>query len=452
VQQFALINVAFLRARDSNSSSDYHGDTRLPVGFLIMNMKTQRLFFGGTFVALVGLALLAVAQTTVTNNTLTPHGYCLLWEPALVRVLTISDLLIGLSYMSISSFLVYFVYKTRHTIPFERIFLLFGAFIFFCGITHFMNIITIYTAAYWWEAGAKVLTAGVSVITALSLPPLAPRILKTVRAARLAESRRQELSANNRRLEIEIAERMRIEGELRAALLRETELNGFRQNFVVRVSHEFRTPLSIVRSSSDLLKNYADRMPPEQRAEKLEQIQTEVTHLTRLLDDILLVGRLESEQQPIRLATLDLDALCGELVNEARTVAGAHDIVCTPSERCAPVQMDAQIVRQILNNLLSNAIKYSPSGSVVRLSLACADGWARFVVRDEGIGILPEEMPRIFDPFYRGTNFDEIAGTGLGLAIVKQAAAAHDGTVSVESGVGQGTTFTVRLPLRGAAL
>ncbi|MDZ4765584.1 MAG: ATP-binding protein [Chloroflexota bacterium] len=417
-----------------------------------MNMKTQRLFFGGTFVALVGLALLAVAQTTVTNNTLTPHGYCLLWEPALVRVLTISDLLIGLSYMSISSFLVYFVYKTRHTIPFERIFLLFGAFIFFCGITHFMNIITIYTAAYWWEAGAKVLTAGVSVITALSLPPLAPRILKTVRAARLSESRRQELSANNRRLEIEIAERMRIEGELRAALLRETELNGFRQNFVVRVSHEFRTPLSIVRSSSDLLKNYADRMPPEQRAEKLEQIQTEVTHLTRLLDDILLVGRLESEQQPIRLATLDLDALCGELVNEARTVAGAHDIVYTPSERCAPVQMDAQIVRQILNNLLSNAIKYSPSGSVVRLSLACADGWARFVVRDEGIGILPEEMPRIFDPFYRGTNFDEIAGTGLGLAIVKQAAAAHDGTVSVESGVGQGTTFTVRLPLRGAAL
>jgi signal transduction histidine kinase len=117
----------------------------------------------------------------------------------------------------------------------------------------------------------------------------------------------------------------------------------------------------------------------------------------------------------------------------------------------AQAHMDEKLLRQILTNLLSNAIKYSPDGGTVHLTLACQAGRVTFQVRDDGIGIPDEDQARLFETFHRARNIGNIPGTGLGLAIVKKSVDLHGGTIEVASQVGQGTTFTVTLPMENTA-
>jgi signal transduction histidine kinase len=145
-----------------------------------------------------------------------------------------------------------------------------------------------------------------------------------------------------------------------------------------------------------------------------------------------------------------LEQFCGNLVEELQLSASTqHTLALVSQCQCVDAWVDEKLLRHILNNLLSNAIQYSPAGGTVHFELTCHYREAIFQIRDEGIGIPPEDLKRLFETFHRATNVGEIQGTGLGLAIVKRAVDLHGGKIAVNSEVGIGTTFTVTLPLHG---
>lgn len=246
----------------------------------------------------------------------------------------------------------------------------------------------------------------------------------------------------------DISQRKRLEFELRDALAKERELNELKSRFVSRASHEFRTPLAMIATSSDLLKNYGHRMSDEQRAEKLNRVQAEIKNMTLLLDDLLTISKAEEvgrvEFQP---ELIDLEGLCRELIDEMRTGIGmTHVFEFLPSGRCGRVCVDRKLIRRAVVNLLSNAVKYSEAGTKIQLSLACDPVQTVIVVQDSGIGIPDDDQKGIFEAFHRGNNVEHIVGTGLGLAIVKQSVELHSGEVSFSSQVGVGSAFTLTIP------
>jgi signal transduction histidine kinase len=215
------------------------------------------------------------------------------------------------------------------------------------------------------------------------------------------------------------------------------------------VSHEFRTPLAVIQSSSDLLLHYGERMTDMRRREQLGEIHTQVRHLTGLLEDILTLnqfqamGRKSLTRQPV-----NLKLLAAEITREIQQTARAHSILLSETGDADEVMLDPKLIRQVIGNLLNNAVKYSDPGSRVWFMLDSQPEQAILTFKDEGIGIPEEDQEHLFNTFHRGRNVGVISGTGLGLAIVKQAVEAHDGTISCESEPGVGTTFTVRIPYR----
>ena len=170
--------------------------------------------------------------------------------------------------------------------------------------------------------------------------------------------------------------------------------------------------------------------------------------MTEMLNDVLVIAKGEAGRLDFRPDAFDLVEYCRYLVEEAQlNVNNQHAIAYVRQYKSMPCCMDEKLLEHILSNLLSNAIKYSPTGSTVKFTLTCQQGRAIFEIQDQGIGIPPEDLPRLFESFYRATNVGNIQGTGLGLAIVKKCVDIHNGEITVTSKVGVGTTFTVTLPL-----
>jgi PAS domain S-box-containing protein len=248
------------------------------------------------------------------------------------------------------------------------------------------------------------------------------------------------------------------EEELHKALETERELNELKSRFIATISHEYRTPLTTILSSAELLERYAHEFTQENRLKHYRRIQTTANILTQLVNDILTISKIESAKQEFNPAWLDLEKYCSELVEELQlTIGSQHNLVFT-SYGCdslatqeltsmSSAYMDEKLLRYIIGNLLSNAIKYSPKGSTVRFDLACHQDKAIVRIQDEGIGITPEDQQHLFESFHRGSNVGTISGTGLGLAIVKRAVDLHGGQIAVASEIGVGTTFTATLPL-----
>jgi PAS domain S-box-containing protein len=245
----------------------------------------------------------------------------------------------------------------------------------------------------------------------------------------------------------DVTEQSRREEELRALLARERELNELKQRFVSMVSHEFRTPLSMIQVSSDLLKLYGERLGPQQRVERLQTIQSQVKHLVTLLDDILALSRAEAFGFDFTPTWTNLQTLCSAIVGEMQTMAATHTFDLITTGDCHWLNVDVKLIKQALSNLLSNAIKYSAEGTRITVELACDSATASIRVRDQGIGIPPEDLTHMFEVFHRAQNVGSIPGTGLGLPIVRQAVQAHGGDVAVESEVGVGTVFTMTIPV-----
>ena len=245
-----------------------------------------------------------------------------------------------------------------------------------------------------------------------------------------------------------IIQRKQAEEEVCKALEQEKQLNELKSRFISMTSHEFRTPLSTILFSAELLENYGQKWSEEKKSEHLQRIQISVERMTQLLEDILLLGKAEAGKLEYKAEKLNLDKFCSDLVEELQLgIGNKHAITFIKQGQCTTTCMDEKLLRQILSNLLSNAIKYSPKGSTVGFEASCQNGEVIFQIRDQGIGIPLEDQQRLFESFHRANNVGTIPGTGLGLAIVKKSVDLHGGQITVDSKVGVGTTFTVRLPL-----
>jgi signal transduction histidine kinase len=380
-------------------------------------------------------AWLASRDFTDANPLFHPHGYCYLWLPSLVAAHVVADALIALSYLTISLTLVYLVRQTRREIPFSWMFLAFGAFIVACGATHAMEIVTLWKPLFWLAADVKIVTAAASVITAVALPPLVPRVIDMVTAAGVSK-RQQQI---NRDLE---AQNMRVESASR-----------LKSAFLANMSHELRTPLNAIIGFSQLM--HRGKVGPVSAAheEYLGYIVTSSTHLLALINDVLDLSKVEAGKMEFRLEQVDLVQLVTEVRDTVSGLAVSQGVAVStevePAVRAAVV--DPARVKQILYNYLSNAIKFTPAGGRVRVVIAAEtdrEDFFRLDVHDTGVGIALEDQGHLFVEFQQldaGLTKTH-QGTGLGLALVKRIAGALGGHVSVRSARGVGSTFSAVLP------
>ncbi|MEO0562363.1 MAG: ATP-binding protein [Chloroflexota bacterium] len=248
-----------------------------------------------------------------------------------------------------------------------------------------------------------------------------------------------------KRMEQEVLERERLEIELE----KERELIELKNRFMSMISHELRTPLSVIQLSSDFFRRYGDRMSDYEKEEAIATIQTQVKHLENMVDDVSALSRADSLDSAIRTESVSIMDLCSDVVANAQMLAAdTHTIKFeVQSKHIDDILGDAKLLRQAFSNLLSNAVKYSEPGSTVYFVLTAYKEFIRVRVQDEGIGIPEEDQRNMFEPFHRARNVDARQGTGLGLAVTKRAVELHGGTISFESTVNVGTTFTVVLPL-----
>ncbi|MBW4574462.1 MAG: PAS domain S-box protein [Aphanothece sp. CMT-3BRIN-NPC111] len=246
----------------------------------------------------------------------------------------------------------------------------------------------------------------------------------------------------------DITQRQQAEAEIRNALAKERELGELKTRFISMTSHEFRTPLATILSSTELLEHYSHKLKEQEKQDLFRQIERATQRMTQLLEDVLAINKAEAGKLQFNPAPLNIENLCRDIVNEMQLNAGdRHEIVFIKLGECINTVMDEKLLQHILSNLLSNAIKYSPQGGRVEFELVCEDKQAIFKIKDHGIGIPIEDREKLFESFHRAQNVGNIPGTGLGLSIVKRMVDLHGGNIKVASKVGVGTTFIVNIPL-----
>lgn len=235
--------------------------------------------------------------------------------------------------------------------------------------------------------------------------------------------------------------------EIHRLLLQEKELSDLKIQLFSMISHEFRTPLTVILSASQLLEN--GLKDAEQSSRKnLYRIQSSVKLMNQFLTDILILTRAESGNLSCQLEPLDIEAFCLNLVEDFQFINKNNTPIKFVSQGLMiRPYLDEKLLYSILSNLLLNAIKYSPTGAGISLILWKDSDRIVFQVRDHGIGIAEEDRGKIYEPFYRGQNVENIIGTGLGLAVVKKCVELHRGEIALDSQVDKGTSFTVKLPI-----
>jgi signal transduction histidine kinase len=249
-----------------------------------------------------------------------------------------------------------------------------------------------------------------------------------------------------------IIERKQIEENVRQALEKEKELGELKSRFIGIISHEFRTPLTVIQSSSQLLKYYSERLDETKKRKQLDTIEHQLHEMTVLVDNVLTLNRAESVGLDFKPTPTDVIGVCRSIVEEIRLTSGeTHPIVFTPVGTNSTYMLDERLVRRIVTNLLTNAVKYSPLHKSIHFEVKCELKTLIIRVQDQGIGIPEDDQKHLFESFHRAKNVGSISGTGLGLSIVKEAVQAHGGTITVSSREGLGTTFTVTLPNKQAA-
>jgi PAS domain S-box-containing protein len=275
-------------------------------------------------------------------------------------------------------------------------------------------------------------------------------IVMNVRDVNERKQAEEKLRGLNSDLEKRVADRTT---ELNIVLAGEREVNRLKTNFTSMVTHEIRTPLEVILSSTEILLRYLDRLSPEKRTKHLLTIRAEIQRMSSLMQDVLLFSRAEAGRIEFHPAPLDLKNLCKQLVDEIQSATGQRcPIQLQVGDSMESARADENLLRHTFANLLNNAVKYSPAGTRVSFSVSRDDGTAIFVVQDSGMGIPEEDRQWLFTPFHRGKNVATIQGTGLGLVIVKHCVQRHGGTIEIQSQPATGTTITVQLPLFSPSL
>lgn len=247
---------------------------------------------------------------------------------------------------------------------------------------------------------------------------------------------------------IDITEQKRTE-EIRACLEAEKELRKLQLSFFSMASHEFRTPLSVILVTAQLLQSYAGEWSEEKMRRNLQRIAAAAKTMTQLLDDILTINRAESGKLELNLQLIVLEKFCLQRIEEMQLNAiSKPKINFLNQSKFIKAYTDEKLLRSILNNLLSNAIKYSPQGGEIYLILKCKKEEVSFTIQDSGLGIPLEDQKHVFEPFHRGGNIENIPGTGLGLTVIKKYLELQGGKIVLKSEVGVGTTVAVTLPCK----
>ncbi|MET0262501.1 MAG: HAMP domain-containing sensor histidine kinase [Rariglobus sp.] len=380
---------------------------------------TQPLFrwsMGIVAAVAMGLAIFEALGISVFSRIGMPHEFCYLRDPKLVWLHVVSDVLIGLAYVSISSTLGYLVYKASKGIPFHWVFLAFGLFIVSCGLTHFMEVWVIWEPVYWLSGYVKVITATASVATAIALFPLVPKVFSLIESARRSEARRVEIEQLNQELE----------------------------RFNYSVAHDLRGPLRGIAGFSAILReDYTDQLPPEAH-DYLNKMQQSVIKMDTLISDLLkyaTIGRQAMELKPV-----SLEQILKTTVTLMDADIGSRHAVVATKEPLPVVLGDPVMLQVVFQNLVGNAIKFVAPGVTPRVEISAQTRGGVVTVSfiDNGIGIPPESRARIFGLFERF--HPQHSGTGIGLSIVHRAVERMNGKIGVEPGPdGVGTRFWVEL-------
>ena len=365
-----------------------------------------------------------------------PHAHCYRFNRDLMTLHGGSDLLIGLSYVAISTTLIWLVFRARRELPFHWIMIAFAIFIVACGTTHFMELwtLTALHPQYWASGWVKLVTAIASVTTAVVLPPLIPRILGMMEAARISVDQGEKLERAYR--------------ELNELYSKVTQLDQLKTNFFANVSHELRTPLALIFAPIERLLQTA---PDEAAQRELTVVRRNALLLHKHVNDLLDVSKLEVGKMELHYSRLDLAALARAMAGVFESVAaerGIRVVLQTPDEAVAEV--DGDKVERVLMNLLSNAFKYSPDGGLVRVAMIEEGDQLTLTIEDAGPGVPPDLRASIFDRYQQGDAETQrrFGGTGLGLSIVKEFVHLHGGSIEVGESAAGGALFRVRLPRR----
>lgn len=235
---------------------------------------------------------------------------------------------------------------------------------------------------------------------------------------------------------------------LEVELSKEREIIELKERFTSMVSHEFRTPLSVILSSVDIIRRYQDRLSQEDINRRLNGVANQVERMVSLLDDVLAITRANSGKMLFQPEPTDLHEFCLGIVDNMRLAdQNLHEVTFTATGIPPLAMIDQRIFTHIITNLLSNAIKYSGPGARVEVSLRRDEEMLVMDVKDEGIGIPPDALEQLFEPFFRAGNARHIEGTGLGLPIVRQNVEAHGGQITCTSKLNEGSHFTITVPL-----
>jgi two-component system, OmpR family, phosphate regulon sensor histidine kinase PhoR len=267
---------------------------------------------------------------------------------------------------------------------------------------------------------------------------------------------RYELTLDESQIELHVVATKNEAGEITGALVlfhditELKKMDQVRRDFVANVSHELRTPLSILRGYIETLLD-SPKTPPDELTRILRVMERHSDRLELLVEDLLTLAQLESNNPNLEMGTVDLSTFLPEMIRdwEKKLKSKQLNIVLDVPPQLSPIWVDRTRLQEALYNLLDNAVKYSLGHGEIRLSARQRDSETELIVSDQGIGIAKEDLPRIFERFYRADKArspDKVRGTGLGLAIVKHIAQLHGGRVEAESELQKGTTIRVVLP------
>ena len=256
---------------------------------------------------------------------------------------------------------------------------------------------------------------------------------------------RVELKKHQNNLEKLIFDRTK---ELEESLEREKELGILKTRFVSMASHEFRTPLTSINAAADIILNYADKLSKEDIEKRLYKIKNEVVEITTTLEDILVLGKAESQKLKFEPVEINIVDVIKSIVFEYQISAETpREVDWNILQNKILVIADPKWIKKIVLNLIHNAVKYSKPNSKIKINILSENNYAVFSVSNEGIGITEKDQKNIFEPFHRGENVNQISGTGLGLTVTKKAVDLHKGKIKVVSKMNETTTFIVSIPI-----
>ena len=236
--------------------------------------------------------------------------------------------------------------------------------------------------------------------------------------------------------------------ELSAALEKEKDIVEQQKTFISMVSHEFRTPLTIIDGNAQIILRRGESLPKNVLEKRAGTIRSAVERLVRLIETLLSAHMLESGKLNVELEPCDLAHIIREACEDHQDISPDHDIRLRMHNLPSRMMLDEKVVRQMMANLLSNAVKYSPDNPLVDVSAFREGDRVIIEVTDHGVGIPEEEQPRIFGKYFRASTSGGIPGSGLGLSLVKQFVELHNGSIELRSKVGVGTALTVSLPIK----